>query len=79
VFALVPDVDACALSPLGVEFERVVAGSDSPPDTCVCVCVCVCGLGVMGWDYILWPCHVLELLLLILLLLVLVRLVVLQM
>jgi len=28
----VPDVDACALSPLGVEFERFVAGAGAPPD-----------------------------------------------
>ena len=27
----VPDVDACALSPLGVEFE-CVAGAGAPPD-----------------------------------------------
>jgi hypothetical protein len=30
--ALVPDVDACALSPLGVEFSRVIAGAGAPPD-----------------------------------------------
>ncbi len=30
--ALVPDVDACALSPLGVEFKKVVAGAGAPPD-----------------------------------------------
>ena len=28
----VPDVDACALSPLGVEFERFVAGAGAPQD-----------------------------------------------
>ena len=28
----VPDVDACALSPLGVEFKKVVAGAGAPPD-----------------------------------------------
>ena len=30
--ALVPDVDACALSPLGVEFKKVIAGAGAPPD-----------------------------------------------
>jgi hypothetical protein len=30
--ALVPDVDACALSPLGVEFSKVVDGAGAPPD-----------------------------------------------
>ena len=30
--ALVPDVDACALSPLGVEFSKVIAGAGAPPD-----------------------------------------------
>ncbi len=30
--APVPDVDACALSPLGVEFIKVVAGAGAPPD-----------------------------------------------
>ena len=28
----VPDVDACALSPLVVEFERFVASAGAPPD-----------------------------------------------
>ena len=28
----VPDVDACALSPLGVEFEKFFAGAGAPPD-----------------------------------------------
>ena len=28
----VPDVDACALSPLVVEFEKFFAGSGAPPD-----------------------------------------------
>ncbi len=30
--ALVPDVDACALSPLDVEFMKVFAGAGAPPD-----------------------------------------------
>ena len=30
--ALVPDVDACALSPLGVECKQVIAGAGAPPD-----------------------------------------------
>ena len=30
--ALVPDVDACAVSPLVVEFSKVIAGAGAPPD-----------------------------------------------
>jgi hypothetical protein len=30
--ALVPDVDACALSPLGIEFSKVIAVAGAPPD-----------------------------------------------
>ena len=28
----VPDVDACAISPLGIEFEKFFAGAGAPPD-----------------------------------------------